>query len=138
MSSITFLSSDTEAIEGSHIRVILLNMAGQTVPLSVENTTTFGDIRHHVAIQMGLISSEIHLALDYNEMADITPIYTVQSLLEAKGHIIDLLVDKQKKLSHLYFVCRNCHRDCNLVECIDDCVDDYNHTTHACCGEVNE
>jgi hypothetical protein len=138
-SPIIFLSSDTEAIDVSHIRVILLNMAGQTIPLSVENTATFGDIRHHVAIQMGLISNDIHLALDYNEMDDVTPIYTVQSLLEEKDHIVDLLVDKQKKLSHMYFMCRNCNRHCNFVECIysDDHDEHYtSHTNHVCCGEV--
>lgn len=139
--SIVFLSSETDAIEYSHILVILRNMAGHDLPLSVERTSTFGDVRHHVAIQMGLISNEIHLMLDYNEMDDLTPIYTVQTLLEEKENVVDLLVDKQKKLSHIYFVCRNCQRQCNLVECIDhdDDHDEHtNHTTHMCCGQVNE
>jgi len=137
---IIFLSSETDAIEYSHILVILLNMAGHSIPLAVEKTTTFGDVRHHVAIQMGLISSEIHLALDYNEMDDITPIYTVQPLLETKGNVVDLLVEKQRKLSHISFMCRNCNRHCNFVECIysDDHDEHYtSHTNHVCC-EQNE
>jgi hypothetical protein len=138
---IVFLSSASDAIEKSHILVILRNMAGHDLPLSVERTSTFGDVRHHVAIQMGLISNEIHLMLDYNEMDDLTPIYTVQPLLEEKENVVNLLVDKQKKLSHMYFVCRNCNRHCNLVECIESDEHDEHytsHTNHVCCGQLNE
>jgi hypothetical protein len=138
---IIFISDEKDVIEESHILVIIRNMTGHSIPLAVEKTATFGDVRHNVAIQMGLISKEIHLALDYSEMDDITPIYTVQSLLESKGHIVDLLVDKQQKLSHMYFECPNCHRHCNLVECVDsDEHDDHytTHTNHVCCGQLNE
>lgn len=133
---IIFISDEKDVIEESHILVIIRNMTGHSIPLAVEKTLSFGDVRHHVAIQMGLISKEIHLALDYSEMDDITPIYTVQSLLKSKGHIVDLLVDKQKKLSHMYFECQNCHRHCNLVECVDyeHDHDDHIQTTHVCCA----
>ena len=91
--SIIFLSSNTDAIQDSHILMILQTMAGQRFPLAVKRTATISDVRHHVAIQMGLISSDIHLALDYNELDNHDRIYTIQPLLEAKGHVVDLLMD---------------------------------------------
>jgi hypothetical protein len=137
---IIFISDEKDTIEESHILVIIRNMTGHSIPLAVDKTTTFGDVRHHVAIQMGLISKEIHLALDYNEMDDLTRIYTVKPLLETKGNVVDLLVEKQQKLSHMYFECRICHRHCNFVECIysDEHDEHYtSHTNHVCC-EQNE
>ncbi len=128
-SIIIFLSSDTETVEDSHILVILRNMAGHSIPLAVKKTAIFWDVRHHVAIQMGLISSDIHLMLDYNELEDLTRIYTVQPLLESKCNVIDFLVDKQE----LKFNCLHCQRECDLWECVEECVDLSDHTDHMCC-----
>jgi hypothetical protein len=125
---IIFLSSDKDdidAIEDSHILVILRNMAGHSIPLAVKKTAIFWDVRHHVAIQMGLVSSDIHLMLDYNELEDLTRIYTVQPLLESKCNVIDFLVDKQE----LKFNCIHCQRECDLWECVDWS----DHTDHMCC-----
>ena len=92
---IVFLTHVTDAIEDSHMLVILRNMAGQDMPLAVKKTAVFWDIRHHIAIQMGLSSSDIHLMLDCLELDNTARIYTVQSLLEAKSNVVDLLVDAE-------------------------------------------
>jgi hypothetical protein len=138
---IIFLSTRTEAIEASKVRMTLRNMAGQGVlHLAVERTAIVWDVRHHVAIQMGLTSNQIHLVLDWNELNDLDRIYTIQPLLEAKGNVIDLLVDIQE-LPPLCFDCPNCGRECNLSECVewsDDPSERCSHTSHYCCyGQFN-
>ena len=143
---IIFLSTRTEAIEASKVRMALRNMAGQVVlHLAVERTSIVWDVRHHVAIQMGLTSNQIHLVLDWNELNDLDRIYTIQPLLEAKENVVDLLVEVG--LSSTYFECPNCNRHCNLYECIDWSEDPSqrcnhpDHATHYCCygqHEINE
>jgi len=139
---IVSLASSTDPFEDSHILVILRNMAGQEQPLAVKRTAIVHDVRHHIAQTSWLAFSDIHLALDYNELNDLDRIYTIQPLLEAKGNVIDILVDEQE-LPSLYFDCPNCGRECDVWECMDwsdDPSDRCNHTTsHYCCyGQLNE
>ena len=143
---IIFLSTAAEAIEASKVRMALRNMAGQIVlHLAVERTSIVWDVRHHVAIQMGLTSNQIHLVLDWNELNDLDRIYSIQALLEEKEHVVDLLVEVG--LSSTYFQCPNCDRHCNLHECIDWSEDPSqrcnhpDHASHHCCyrqEEINE
>lgn len=134
------LANRTEPFDDSHVLVILRNMAGQESYLAVERTAIIYDMRHHIAQKMWLGFSDVHLALDYTELTDLERIYTIQPLLEAKGNVIDLLVDVQE-LPPLYFDCPNCRRECNLTECVewsDDPSDRCNHTSHYCCyGQFN-
>jgi hypothetical protein len=129
------LPNRTDPIEDSHVLVILRNMAGQEQSLAVKRTAIVHDIRHHIAQTTWLAFSDIHLALDYNELNDLDRIYTIQPLLEAKGNVIDLLVDEQE-LPPLYFDCLHCGRECNLTECVgwsDDPSERCDHTHHYCC-----
>jgi hypothetical protein len=116
--SIIFLSSNTDSIQDSHVLMTLRNMAGQDVHLAVKRTAIIWDVRHHVAIQMGLISSDIHLVLDYKELDNNDRIYTIQPLLEAKNNVVDILVDIEE-LPPLMFVCPHCRRVCRTWECVD-------------------
>lgn len=116
--SIIFLSSEKDSIQDSHILMILQTMAGHKIPLAVKRTAIIWDVRHHVAIQMGLISSDIHLALDYKELDNNDRIYMIQPLLEAKNNVVDLLMDIEE-LPPLMFVCPNCRRECRTWECVD-------------------
>jgi hypothetical protein len=139
------LASSTDPFEDSHILVILRNMAGQESYLAVKRTAIVHDIRHHIAQTTWLAFSDVRLMLDYNELNDLDRIYTIQPLLEAKGNVVDLLVDEQE-LPSLYFDCPNCGRECDVWECMDwsdDPSDRCNHTTsHYCCygqfEEINE
>ncbi len=137
---VIFLSSDKEPFEDSYILMILRNMAGQNLYLAVKRTATVWDVRHLVAIQMDLISSEIHLALDYKKLNDLDRIYTIQPLLEAKGNMVDILIDIEE-LPSLCFNCPNCGRECNPTECVEwsnDLSESCIHTTHYCCyGQWN-
>ena len=143
---IIFLSAPTDAFDASKVRMTLRNMAGQgVIHLAVEKTAIVWDVRHHVAIQMGLTSNQIHLVLDWNELNDLDRIYTIQALLEAKENAVDLLVEVG--LSSTYFQCPNCDRHCNLHECIDWSEDPSqrcnhpDHASHHCCyrqEEINE
>ena len=142
---IIFLSTRTEAIEASKVRMALRNMAGHVVlHLAVERTAIVWDVRHHIAIQMGLTSNQIHLVLDWNELNDLDRIYTIQALLDEKENVVDLLVEVGG-LSSTYFECPNCTRHCNVHECIDWSEDPSqrcnhpDHATHYCCyGEEDE
>jgi hypothetical protein len=136
---IIFLSSSTEAIEDSHALMILRNMAGQDICMAVKRTAIVWDVRHHVAIQMGLTYNQIHLVLNYNELNDLDRIYTIQALLEYNENIVDLIVEGGG-LSSMYFECSNCNRHCNLHECIDwsedpeqRCNSSDHHIGHFCC-----
>ena len=129
------LANRTEPFDDSRVLVILRNMAGQESYLAVKRTAIIYDLRHHIAQKMWLSFSDVHLALDYTELTDLERIYTIQTLLEAKENVIDLLVDVQE-LSSLYFDCPNCRRECNLTECVDwsdNPTESCNHTTHYCC-----
>ena len=129
------LPNRTDPIEDSHILVILHNMAGHETYLAVKRTAIIYDLRHHIAQTMWLGFSDVHLVLDYTELTDLERIYTIQPLLEAKGNVIDLLVDIQE-LPPLYFDCPHCGRECNLTECVDwsDLPSERcTHTTHHCC-----
>ena len=129
------LPNRTDPFEDSHILVILHNMAGHETYLAVKRTAIIYDLRHHIAQKMWLSFSDVHLALDYTELTDLERIYTIQPLLEAKGNVIDLLVDIQE-LPPLYFDCPNCNRECNLSDCVewsDDTSECCPHTSHYCC-----
>jgi hypothetical protein len=115
---IIFLSSNKDSIEDSHILMTLRNMGGQDLHLAVKRKAIVWDVRHHVAIQMGLISSNIHLVLDYKELDNTDRIYTIQPLLESKSNVVDLLIDVQE-LPPLMFVCLHCNRECDIWECVD-------------------
>lgn len=134
------LPNRTDPIEDSHILVILHNMAGHETYLAVKRTAIIYDLRHHIAQTMWLGFSDVHLVLDYTELTDLERIYTIQPLLEAKGNVIDLLVDIQE-LPPLYFDCPNCNRECNLSDCVewsDDTSECCPHTSHYCCyGQFN-
>lgn len=134
------LPNRTDPIEDSHVLVVLRNMAGQEQSLAVKRTAIVHDIRHHIAQSTWLAFSDIHLALDYNELNDLDRIYTIQPLLEAKGNVIDLLVDIQE-LPPLCFDCPNCGRECDLSDCVewyDDPSERCTHTSHYCCyGQFN-
>ena len=135
------LANRTETVDDSHILMILRTMAGQESYLAVKRTAIVWDVRHHIAQKMWLGFSDVHLALDDNELNDLDRIYTIQPLLEAQGNVIDLLIDIQE-LPSLYFECPNCHRDCNLSECVewsDDPSERCNHPDHMCCyGQWND
>ena len=90
------LASATEPIEDSHILVILHNMAGHETCLAVKRTAIIYYLRYHIAQTMCLGFSDVHLVLDYTELTDLERIYTIQPLLEAKGNVVDLLVDIQE------------------------------------------
>lgn len=141
---IIFLSTAADVIEPSKVRMAIRNMAGHVVlHLAVERTAIVWDVRHHIAIQMGLTSNQIHLVLDWNELNNLDRIYTIQALLEEKENVVDLLVEVGG-LSSTYFECFNCNRHCNLHECIgwsEDPSQRCNHTSHHCCyrqEEINE
>jgi hypothetical protein len=129
------LASPTDPIEDSHILMILRNMAGQDSYLAVKRTAIVHDVRHHIAQTTWLGFSDVHLVLDYDQLNDLDRIYTIQPLLEAKGNVVDLLVDIQE-LPPLCFDCPHCGRECNLTECVDwsdDSSERCTHTAHHCC-----
>jgi hypothetical protein len=145
---IVFLTHATDAMEDSHMLVILRNMAGQDTPLAVKKTAIFWDIRHYIASQMGLISSDIHLMLDCLELDNTAQIYTVQYLLEAKGNVVDLLVDAEEMpplevIPTDKFICPNCQCERDIWECMDSSSDpeqrcnSSDHTEHICCYGQN-
>ena len=128
------LPNRTDPFEDSHILVILHNMAGHETYLAVKRTAIIYDLRHHIAQTMWLGFSDVHLVLDYTELTDLERIYTIQPLLEAKGNVIDLLVDIQEYTS-LMFDCPHCGRECNHTECVDwsdDSSDQHNQPHHIC------
>jgi hypothetical protein len=129
------LASPTDPIEDSHILMILRNMAGQDSYLAVKRTAIVYDVRHHIAQTTWLGFSDIHLVLDYDQLNDLDRIYTIQPLLEAKGNVVDLLVDIQE-LPPLCFDCVNCGRTRDMRECVDwsdDPSERCIHATHHCC-----
>jgi len=90
------LSGSTEIIEQTHSLMIIRNMAGQDAFLMVSKSAIVWDVRHHLAMQLGLTSSEIHLMLNYNVLEDTTQINTILPLLEERGHIVDILVEEEE------------------------------------------
>ena len=137
------LASSTDPFEDSHILVILRNMAGQDSYLAVKRTAIVHDIRHHIAQTTWVSFSDIHLVLDYNQLDDLDRIYVIQPLLEAKGNVIDLLVDEQE-LPPLCFDCVNCGRTRDMRECIEwsddpsECCNHTDTTCYCCYGQFNE
>ena len=134
------LANRTEPFDDTRILVVLRTMAGQETYLAVKRTAIIYDLRFHVAHKMWLSFCDVHLVLDYTELTDLERIYTIQPLLEAKSNVLDLLIDIQE-LPSLYFECPNCHRDCNLSECVgwsNNPLDCCSHTHHYCCyGQFN-
>jgi len=155
---IIFLSHSTDAIEDSHILMILRNMAGEEIPIAVRKTAIFWDVRHYVAIQMGLPSSDIHLVLknknpaesEYIQLEDLMAIHTQQLLLEANDNIVHLLVEVEEEKEEempplerdpLYsFVCPYCHRESYIWQCVHMPQDPSEHPRncrHRCCDFEN-
>lgn len=133
---------DMEGIE-DYVLMIIRNMAGKDVHvLAAKKTALLWDVQNYLSEQTGLISDEIKLMLNYEKPHALTRIGDLD--LEANGNVIQLLVEKQiKKLSHMYFVCPNCHQHTNLVFCVDwlideECCDHHDRRGHMCCYEEME
>ena len=134
------LSHETDVKEDDTAVIIVYTMAGQAIYLAAKRTAAILDVRLHVAMQLDLKWHHIRVMLAYQEQEDLANIH---ALMEEKGNVFDVLVEKnilpgefecphcnkirdfhecQEWDSHPEFRCRNCNKD----------------NPHHCCFPANE
>lgn len=139
-----WLQTPSDTVAEDCILVIIRNMAGQDLGLSVKKLSSVLGLRFHIGEMLRQDYQNIKLMLNFEPLDKFTRFCEIQSVLEANGNVIHLLVDEPEiePLQH-DFVCPNCLRECYKSDCVEwdsdperrcrDCGDG-----HKCCYMLDD